>query len=166
MKIFKIVLSRVIGLMIFLLFLFLINNFTLDVEGYILVVDFINANAILLIVMSLLFMIAEVLFALPFPFNLPAPIFSAFIAMLLVRFILRVFGLIDVLIKQNIFSIFAPFSFIIYIIVFFAVIIGGYISIFKKLIKGPKPKRKARWDTELRKELSDFFRKLADSLDK
>lgn len=188
-KVPKIILSRIIGLMFFLFMLYILNRFTLDTSFYKLGVTFFNKNAALLIAMSLIFMIAEIFFALNFPFNLPAPLFSSFGALLLTKFIFQVFLIIDKIILINIFSIFWPLNFIIYPAVFLLVLIGGYISIFVKMAKPKKEKSEKKkskekkskeskkekrnkeksWDEVgegFRKAFSDFVKKLSEILDK
>ncbi|MBN2367907.1 hypothetical protein JXC34_02735 [Candidatus Woesearchaeota archaeon] len=180
MKAFRIVFSKIIGLMIFLVLLFLINVISINVYPYRLVVSFINSNAVLIVVMSIIFMIAEVIFSFVFPFNLSGPIFSSLASMFLVKFILEIFSLIDRFIAEDIFTVFSAFDWLIYPVVFIAVLIGGYATIFARLIGGTKEEKKTKktpksrkkvkdWDdigNDFRKVLSDFFRKIADSIEK
>ena len=170
-KIFRIVFSKILGIMLFLIMLFIVNRLNTRISGLDVFVRFLNNNAIFLIVMSLLFMIVEITFALPFPINLPAPVFSASVSMMVVEFIFRIFGLIGTLVKQDIYSALSPLRFLAFPVVFIAVLVGGYITIFTSL--GKKKEKKSRkdksWDEiqdELRKGFSDLFRKIADSIEK
>ena len=175
-KIPKIILSKTIGLMFFLFMLYILNRINLNIFGYKIWVTFLNENLALIVAMSLLFMVAEVFFALIFPFNLPAPLFSSFAALLLAKFIFRIFLVIDKMIMTELFSLLWPLTFLVYPIVFLAVLIGGYISIFVKMKKPKKKKSKKKkskkeksWEEigdGFRKAFSDFFRKLADLIDK
>ena len=80
------------------------------------------------------------------------------------------------MIMTKLFSLLWPLTFLVYPIVFLAVLIGGYISIFvkmkkpkKKEPKKKKSKKEKSWEEigdEFKKAFSDFFRKLADLLDK
>ena len=63
-KIPKILLSRIIGLMIFLIILGVLNLVHVNLRVYSIWVSFLNDNAVLLIIMSLIFMIAEIFFEL------------------------------------------------------------------------------------------------------
>ena len=174
MKVFKIVFSKILGLMIFLVLLFLINALDVNVYPYRAIVGFINRNALLLVMISILFMVAEIFFSFMFPFNLPGPFFSAPAAFYLTMFIFRVFVLIDTLIGETLFSYIAAFAGMIYLIVFAAVFIGGYATIIAGLVKPKKEKRVKKhkdkeWEDiggEFRKAFSDLFRKIADSIDK
>ncbi len=175
-KIPKIILSKTIGLMFFLVMLYILNRLNLNIYGYKIWVTFLNDNLALLVAMSLLFMIAEVFFALIFPFSLPAPLFSSFAALLITQFIFRIFPVIDKMITIELFSLLWPLTFLVYPIVFLAVLVGGYISIFakmkkpkKKESKKKKSKKEKSWEeigNGFRKAFSDFFRKLADLIDK
>ena len=160
-KIPKILLSRIIGLMIFLIILAILNIVHVDLRVYSIWVDFFNNNAVLLIMMSLIFMIAEIFFELIFPLNLGAPIFSSISSMLLVTFIFRIFSVIDLMLMTRLFSLLWPLSIIVYPIVFIAVFMGGYISIFCKL--GKKKKRKPK---NIKKNMADTFRNIADEIEK
>ena len=185
-KIQGIILSKTISLMIFLVGLVIINNIESHSFAFRTVVQFINANAVLLIIMSLIMMIAEVCFAFMFPFNLVAPIFSAVGSIYLVTFIIRVFGLIDTLSNVRVFAFMFPLAFLIYPLVFIIVFILGYVNIFIRLFrakrkeetngwkerknkKGQGKSREKSWDdigNEFKTAMSDFFRKVADSIEK
>ncbi len=128
-KIPRIIISRIIGLMLFLIFLYILNNIEFNVAFYDQFVLFLNNNAVLIIVMSLLFMLSEIFYVIMFPVNLISPIFSAGAALLLVMFIFRIFNLIDMMIMINLFQIFSPLSFILYPLVFFMVLIISYVII-------------------------------------
>lgn len=160
--------------MFFLFILYILNRLNLDIYAYKIWVAFLNENLALLVAMSLLFMIADVFFALIFPFNLPAPLFSSFAALLLSKFIFTIFLVIDKMIMTKLFSSLLPLTFLVYPVVFLAVLIGGYVSIFVKMVKKKKPKKPKKkkeksWDEigeDFKKALSDLFRKIADSIDK
>jgi hypothetical protein len=128
-KIPSIIISRIIGLMLFLIFLYILNNIEFNVDFYDQFVLFLNNNAVLIIVMSLLFMLSEIFYVIMFPVKLISPIFSAGAALLLVMFIFRIFNLIDMMIMINLFQIFSPLSFILYPLVFFMVLIISYVII-------------------------------------
>ncbi|MBU0757977.1 MAG: hypothetical protein KKF44_07945 [Nanoarchaeota archaeon] len=183
-RIFRIVFSKIIGLMIFLFMLLIVNSVDLNNHVYRIVAEFFNYNAAFIIFMSISFMVVEILFAIPFPFNLVAPIFSAFASIILVTFLARIFEMVDSITMARIFYFFSPLMFLIYPLVFVAVLIGGYISIFSRLVtkkvkkeikteketkKGIKKKKDKSWEEVgdgFKKAFSDFFRKLADSIDK
>jgi hypothetical protein len=126
-----------------------------------------------MVVMSVIFAIGELFFALPFPVNLPAPLFSSLGTIFLITFIGRVFQLIGGMTDVDIIEAFRILSFIIYPLAFFGTLIGGYISIFAALFvpcnkhKDKKKEKKiihankgTTWDdvgNEFKNTLLDFF---------
>ncbi|MCK4476848.1 MAG: hypothetical protein KAU16_08990, partial [Methanophagales archaeon] len=102
------------------------------------VVQFLNKNIVLLIVMFVIFLIGEVFNALIFPLNLPAPLFDAIGSVFLVAFIFRIFAFLDAFTKENIFQIFTRLSFLIYLLVFIIVLLGGYSWLFARLFETDK----------------------------
>jgi hypothetical protein len=175
-----IILSKIFGILIFFVILYFLNRLQIDNEMFVLWSGFLNNNAALFVVMSLVFMIAEIFFALNFPFNFPGPIFAAFASLMLVKFIFKIFVVIDSALKLNISSIFSSMMFMIYPLVFVLVIAGGYVTIFSKIKCKSKSKSKKTdkhkgccddksWDEvgeDCKKGLSSLFRKIADSIDK
>jgi hypothetical protein len=133
-----IILSKIIGLVLFVLIVWLANFLIPFIHSalYEEIVSFVNTNIWFMIVMSIIFSIGEIFFELPFPINLPAPLFTSVASIFLVTFIGRIFGLAESLANVDITGAFTIFSFIIYPVVFFAVFIGGYITIFVELFSG------------------------------
>jgi hypothetical protein len=171
-SVFGLIISKIIGLLIFILAVWLANFLIPYINSpmYSEIVNFVNRNLTFMIVMSVIFAIGEIFFALPFPVNLPAPLFSSLGAIFLVTFIGRLFQLIGIMTDVEIIEAFKVLSFIIYPLAFFGVLIGGYISIFAALFTGKsihekKPKtisvKRARtWDDvgeEFKNALFDFF---------
>ena len=132
-----IVLMRLLGLVFFLILLYIANHLAFFTENPLnyQVIQFLNSNIWLIILMSIIFLFGEVFNALIFPFNLPAPLFNASASVILVAFLFRIFSLIDIILNEQIFLIFNRIAFIIYPLVFIIVLIGGYIAILVKLSK-------------------------------
>lgn len=130
-------LSSLIGLLVFLLLLAFVNFLKIYISNpvFLEIVNFLNANTWLIITMSLFFLIGEVFLALVFPFNLPAPLFNALGSIFLVRFVFKIFLLIDILIGAKIFSPFSWMAYFIYPGVFIIVLVVGYVLIFSFLGK-------------------------------
>jgi len=128
----KIVLSKILGVIIFLAMVLLVNILTYFFQNQYLevVVKFLNSNLWILILMSALFMLAEIFWVLDFPLNLPAPFFSAVSSLFLISFILQLLSYIGI--SQNIIpaSIINLLNIIIYPLVFFIVLITGYVKIY------------------------------------
>jgi hypothetical protein len=139
-----IILSKIIGLVLFVLIVWLANFLVPFIRSamYEEIVSFVNTNMWFMIVMSVIFSIGEIFFELPFPVNLPAPLFTSIASIFLVTFLGKIFGLAESLSNVDITDAFTIFSFIIYPVVFFAVFIGGYITIFAELFSGHKDREK------------------------
>jgi len=138
---------RIFGLLLFLFLLYIANNlsfFTDNPLNYQIIL-FLNSHVWLLVLITFAFLIGEIFNALIFPLNLPAPLFNAVEAVLLVVFLIRIFALFDILLDINIFHIFDTLLFIIYPFVFIIVLIGGYILILQNLVRtdqSPKKRNK------------------------
>ena len=143
---------RIFGLLLFLFLLYIANNlsfFTDNPLNYQIIL-FLNSQVWLLVLITFAFLIGEIFNALIFPLNLPAPLFNAVGAVLLVGFLISIFALFDILLDINIFHIFDTLSFIIYPFVFIIVLIGGYILILQNLVRtdqSPKKETEFRQDT-------------------
>ena len=140
----KIIISHLIGLVIFILILVLANIYLTGNGAITEIVGFLNDNLALIVVMSILFMLADILYALVLPFNLPAPIFSAIGSILVVMFIFRTFGLIDLLLIGDLLSSLLWIRWILYPVVFLIVLVSGYISIFFGMFESPREYAKER----------------------
>lgn len=92
-----------------------------------------------LIAMSAILAIGEIFGALPFPLNLPAPLFNAIGSVFLITFLLRIFELLEKTLDKEL-LFFDRVQFLIYTIVFVAVLVVGYALIFKRLLGGDKEK--------------------------
>ena len=135
---------RIFGLLLFLFLLYIANNlsfFTDNPLNYQIIL-FLNNQVWLLVMITIAFLIGEIFNALIFPLNLPAPLFNAVGAVLLVGFLIRIFALFDILLDINIFHIFDTLSFIIYPFVFIIVLIGGYILILRNLVRTDQSPKK------------------------
>ena len=180
-SLFKITLERTLGFVIFLGMLYVANLLSGQIQSQLFqqTVQFLNSNIMLIIAFSVIFFFGEIFFNLIFPFSLPAPIINAVGAMYLLNFIFNSFTLIETVLEMSIFGIFRSLSFLIYPIVFVAVLVGGYIAIFVRLFKceekpkkkpGKKPKKKQEQPTweeigqEFRQVLYDVLGNLRDAV--
>jgi len=177
-----ILLSRLIGIIVFLIIVFVANILAISMDNLLFnqSVNFLNSNIVLIIIISIIFLIGELFDALIFPFNLPAPLFNAIGSVFLVSFIFRVFMLVDLIIEENVFRIISGFSFFVYPLVFLIVLISGYIAIFSRLAEAEKPKEKQTkgklkhtksktWQEvgdEFRQTIYDFLTLVRDSINK
>ena len=131
--------SKITGTIIYQLFILLLLIVLLALVNFITnyvnssflntLTAFINANFVLLIIISLVFFVGRILYLLKFPVSLFAPPFEAVGAVLVVKFLIAVIGLIDTLGNTRIVSYIEPFRWIIYVIVFILVLIIEYSKI-------------------------------------
>jgi Sec-independent protein translocase protein TatA len=152
-KVISIFFSKLLGLLIFLIILGILNIVSPFINQEILtnITLFLNSNFILILLFSLFFTVAEMLFALVFPLNLPAPLFSSFGSIFLITFLFNIANFINITLDLNLTKLlnfsYLPIIFIVFIIVF----ITGYTTIFSKGVeqttKGIKHIHKA-WKTK------------------
>ncbi len=129
-----ILVSRLTGIILFLILIGALNIFvdvyTAD-PAFLRVVAFLNANVGFLILIAVIFLLGDLFCTLVFPLNLPGPIFGALGAVFVVAFIFRVFMLAGDMTGIEVFRIFSgTLAHLIYVLVFAAVLIGDYISLF------------------------------------
>lgn len=130
---FAILISRIAGIVIFLILLAILNALTGYVQSltFLHVVEFLNANIGLLILIAVIFLVGDLFGALTFPLNLPGPVFGAVGAVFTVMFLFRLFLLVGEITGIGFFTIFTgSLALLIYILVFIVVLIGGYIALF------------------------------------
>ena len=145
-------LSRLIGLMIFIVLLIIANALSINNHAYTQVIDFLNYNLGLIIIFSILLYLGELFLVFRFPLNIPAPILNAFGGAFLVKFIFRIIYLSGTLAGTDALYVFRNFEAIIYVVVFFIVIIVGYVNIFLNVGKEGKEERERMTREERRIE--------------
>lgn len=171
----RIIFLQVFGLICFFFMLYLANIFAIHIRHPIFnsAVIFLNSNIPIIVIMSVIFLIADLFSALWFPLNLPYPFFSAFGNLFVTQFIFRSFALLDLIIGQDIFKTLGIFSFIVYPIIFVIVLVGGYIKIFKEEteeIRGGREKRSyiaETWgdiESEFKQTIYDFLKLIRKSI--
>lgn len=129
-------LSKLLGLLIFLVILGLLNFLVPYIKEPFFsgIVLFLNVNLLLILLFGLFFMVSEMFFHLVFPFNLPAPLFSSFGSVFLVTFIFNILNFIDLSFKIGLRGFLNNFYLLIIAIVFFFVFVVGYSMIFSNTI--------------------------------
>jgi hypothetical protein len=152
-----IILSRIVGFIIFILLLAIANFLVqyIPSEIYANIINFFNTSIVLLFAMTLVGMIAEIFWIFSFPFNVPAPIISAVLSTLIITFIYKFWILLDTYIhleiKVPLYSI--------YFIVFVLVLIVGYIGVFTKIPKDNEFSEELKEVRQRRKELIEEEKK-------
>lgn len=175
---FGILVSGLIGLILCLVFLIVLRTIAIHYQSPLLTgfVDFLYANLVLIIALSVLFMIGEVFETFSYPFNLPFPAFNAFASVLLVLFLIRMLEFFDIYFTLSISSAITILQWILYPLIFIVVIVTGYLSIFRKAPEetpdtgSPEPVpagKPASWEDvggEFRQMLYDFFSRIREEI--
>jgi hypothetical protein len=134
--------SRMIGIICFLILVVLakiLENFTSPGGIYRSAVEgLLFANFWLLLIIAIILLVADMFMALSFPLNLPGPIIRAIGSVFCVAFVLNVFKWIDSTIGTEIFQIFWLLSFLLIPLIFFIVLLTGYLEIIRQLWRRPK----------------------------
>jgi len=133
-SILKVAVSRIVGLIVFLIVLFLLNMLTFAVSFHLLdqVVIFLNTNLVLILFMSVVVGLGEIFGVMKFPYNLPAPLVNACGAVLIVAFIFQLMFFVFMLGHIPLVGLFRFLQYLIYPLVFIIVLIVGYVKIFLK----------------------------------
>jgi hypothetical protein len=127
--------SRMIGIICFLIFVVLANILTYYVANpiYHSGVNFINGNFWLLLLISVIMLVADTFGAFPFPLNLPAPIIRAFGSVFCIAFVLSVFQWVDQNFGTTLYQFFWVLAFLVVPLVFLIVLASGYFEIMRRL---------------------------------
>lgn len=127
--------SRMIGIICFLIVIVLANILLHYISSplYQSAVAFLNANFWLLILICALLFVGDLFGVLPFPLNLPAPIFRAVGSVFCVAFLMSVFAWVDNVAATSFYQMFWLLSFLIIPLVFLVVLAVGYIEIMRQL---------------------------------
>ncbi len=173
-----ILVSGLIGLILCLVFLIVMRMIANHYQSPLLTgfVDFLYANLVLIIALSVLFMAGEVFETFSYPYNLPFPAFNAFASVLLVLFLIRMLEFFEIYFTLSISSAIAILQWILFPLIFIVVIVTGYLSIFKKPPEetpdtgSPQPApagKPASWEDvggEFRQMLYDFFSRIREEI--
>ncbi len=137
-----ILISRLVGFVIFLIFLGILNIIAESYRGeiFLQIVGFLNANLGLLVLITVVFLVADLFGALRFPLNLPAPLVNAVAAVFMVTFLIRLFVLVADISGVGVFLLFEELAYLIYPAVFLIVLIGGYAVLLTSAGAHPPPR--------------------------
>ncbi|MCX6691382.1 MAG: hypothetical protein NTW33_04840 [Methanoregula sp.] len=125
--------TRMIGILTFLIVIVLANILKSIYPGCAPVVEFLNANFWLLLLIGIILFIAEIFTAFPFPLDLPAPIIRAFGSVFIITFLLAVVRWLVVSAEIN--NLFQILSILVAPIVFLLVLATGYYEILRRLFR-------------------------------
>jgi len=144
-------------------------------------VGVLSAQAPLIVIFLVLFMIGEVLAAFPFPLNLPFPVFNAVGSVFVVTLILKILEFLDRFYALGIAGALAVIGLILLPLTLLVTLAAGYISIFAPPCQGERSGRDTTgpvdsgkvepecpsWEEigeEFRKACSDFVRKMREEM--
>lgn len=157
-----VVLSGLIGILIFLILLAVANVVEIFIANDIFseIIRFLNNNLGLILSFSIILFFGELFSIFRFPFNVPYPIINAVGSIYLITFLFRIVSLVERLLNQDFF----PFNLVglfIYPLVFIIVLIVGYVNVFKITEKPTKKEKKIKtkkhedWKDDLREFRED-----------
>jgi hypothetical protein len=132
--------SRMIGIICFLIVVVLANilKFYMSSPVYQSGVMFLNENFWLFVLIAIIFLVADLFGAFPFPLNLPAPIIRAFGSVFCIAVIQIIFQWVDGISGTTLYHFFWLISFILGPLVFLIVLVSGYYEIMRQLWWQPK----------------------------
>jgi len=129
----RFIMSWIFGILGIILLVFILNILSFMIVNTFIsdITSFVNNNLLIIIGISFLFFLGSLFSHFGFPVNLAMPIFDGFGGALFVFFIIKLISLIDTYILTGIGSLLSAYSRIISIIVFFLIIIFGYLSVLQ-----------------------------------
>ena len=150
----KVVLSRLIGFVIFIILLLVANMLVPYVGNSIFssIVSFLNLSIYAIVIFTILLLMGEMFGVLMFPFNLPAPLFNAIGGIFLVKFIFDLIIFVDSLIVMPVSIPYEAFRNLAYVLVFLLVIIIGYVTIFVEAGRRENSRRAERVQKKSKKK--------------
>lgn len=133
----KALFNGIIKLIILLIIVFILNYISPNLldETFNSVVLFINQNLAFLVVMNLVFWIADMLFCMTIPLSLISPWINVVGAMMVITFIFKIMDLMSNLLDEPMFHSLRWLKYLIYPIAFIATLVGGYIKLLFKPAK-------------------------------
>ena len=119
------------GILVFVILLVVLRAFAAGQDSAFLTgfVDFLTAEAGLIIMMAVLFMIGDIFATFPLPANVPGPFFNAGASVLLVTFIVHIFRFLDSFSTIGIYPQVQALEPLLYPLVFIIVLVGGFLAL-------------------------------------
>jgi hypothetical protein len=126
------VISGLTGIIVFLVLLVILGYLASYFHNAFLLgfVSLLVDNLSLILTMGIVFMIADIFSSFRYPFNLPGPLISGMGSLLVVSLIFILLDFFDLWYGPGISVIFLHTKYILYLLVFFIVVITGYVRIF------------------------------------
>ncbi len=159
-SILKAVMSRIWSLLIFFIFLMITSyisskfNFKFFDDLY----ELLFSSVLIIIGLNVYFILGGVFIRIKFPFSMASPMFYAPGAILLTKFVLKIMRFMDDYIAGDVFAFLNGIEKQVYLIVYLAVIIIGYIIVISEIEKGDKKDSVSM--EEVKEEFKSSFRNL------
>ena len=130
-----ILISGILGIIIFLIIMAVLTYYSLSTENPMLrgIVQLLTDNISLIIILGILFMIADIFHAFSFPMNLPGPLFSATASVFLIAFLFNIIAYFHQTFEWPVFPSLQIVEFLAYPLIFMIVLLAGYMSISSQL---------------------------------
>ena len=139
-SILSITLSKIIGLLLFFIFIWALNHEKFEDIINQEMVNFLNMHIWFIIALSLIFYFGELFYTFKFPLNIVYPIFNIVGSILLLDFLFKLINLVETIIEIEVFAVIYTFKPLIYIIIPLIVLIVGYLKVYESL--NPKKSEK------------------------
>jgi magnesium-transporting ATPase (P-type) len=130
-----ILVSGILGIIIFLIIMAVLTYYSLSTENPMLrgIVQLLTDNIILIIILCILFMIADIFHTFSFPMNLPGPLFSATASVFLIAFLFNIIAYFHQTFEWLVFPSLQIVEFLAYPLIFVIVLLAGYMSVFSQM---------------------------------
>ena len=135
-SILSVLLSKSLGLLVFLLFIAVANLMVLFIVHplFLSIVSFLNSNLLLIIALSIVFLIHELFDILDFPMNLPGPLFGAGATVIFMIFAFNLADFVYLVSREPLFKFYKPYEEAILILVFVITLLAGYLGLMRRFM--------------------------------
>lgn len=127
-------LLKLLGFVIYLILLGFLNIMSLYVSNPIFlgITNMLNQNILIILLLVFIFFLVSLFNKLKYPYNLPAPVFSGFSVIIILRILLLVMGIINTNNPSVLFTFLEEHSLQIYILFLLLVLTAMYIIFVRK----------------------------------
>ncbi|MFA5060826.1 MAG: hypothetical protein WC494_00725 [Candidatus Pacearchaeota archaeon] len=140
-----VVIKSFVGLLFLIILISIVNFLPINNIYFVKIVEFVNANLLVIILFTILFFLSEIFYLFGFPLSLPAPIFQAYASYFLAGFIFKVLYLVEELANKEILLIFRNVESVTLILVFVLVLIFGVLKILTKANQNVSEGKEVSW---------------------
>jgi hypothetical protein len=177
-----VIVSGLAGIIIFLVLLIILGYLASYFHNAFLLgfVSLLVNNLSLILTTGILFIAADIFFSLRFPFNLPGPLMSGIGSLLVVNLLFIFLDFFDLFYGSGFSAMFLNTMNILYLLVFFIVVITGYVRIFSpENIRNGEPDKTETdkpespacesWEdvgNEIRQTMYDLFHRMREEINR